>query len=55
VFSTTYSGTGTGCDLFQNQCTQTNSHSTRIGPAPPAYCATPVQGTSWGRVKSQYR
>ena len=55
VFSTTYSGTGKGCDFFPDSCIQTNSHSTRIGPAPAAYCATPVQGTSWGRVKSQYR
>lgn len=55
VFSTTYAGTGKGCDFFPDSCDQTNTHSTRIGPAPPAYCATPVVGTSWGRVKSQYR
>jgi hypothetical protein len=55
VFTTTYSGTGKGCDFFTDSCDQTNTHSTRIGPAPSAYCATPVVGTSWGKVKSQYR
>jgi hypothetical protein len=55
VFSTTYTGTGKGCDFFPDSCTQTNSHSTRLGPAPAAYCATPVESTSWGRVKSLYR
>lgn len=55
VFSTTYTGKGKGCDFFTDSCTQTNTHSTRIGTAPPAYCATPVVGTSWGKVKSQYR
>lgn len=55
TFSTSYSGTGKGCDLFPDNCTQTNSHATRIGPAPTAYCATPAVSTSWGKVKNHYR
>ena len=55
VFSTTYTGTGKGCDFLPDDCTQINTHSTRLGPAPSAYCATPVESTSWGRVKSLYR
>lgn len=49
------SGTGKGCDLFPGQCTQFNSHGTRTGPEPVAYCATPALEVTWGRVKSQYR
>ena len=55
VFSTTYAGSGKGCDFFPDMCQQFNSHSTRIAPAPQKYCSTPVLGTSWGKVKSQYR
>jgi len=55
VFNTTYSGTGVGCDLFPNQCTQTNTHNTRIGPAPAAYCSTPAAQTTWGKLKASYR
>jgi len=55
VFQTTYAGTGEGCDLIQDFCQQFNSHSTRIAPAPAEYCATPVEGMSWGKVKSLYR
>ena len=55
VFQTTYSGTAKGCDLFPPSCTQTNSHETRIGPAPPAYCSTPAAPTTWGKLKASYR
>lgn len=55
VFTATYSGTGKGCDLLQDQCQQYNSHATRTGPAPSEYCATPAAETSWGQVKSLYR
>jgi hypothetical protein len=55
TFTTSYSGTGTGCDLLPPQCQQTNTHGTRTGPAPPAYCATPAVGTSWGKLKATYR
>jgi hypothetical protein len=51
----TYSGTGTGCDLYPPSCTQINSHGTRLGPAPPAYCVTPARPSSWGKVKILYR
>jgi hypothetical protein len=52
---TSYSGTGTGCDLFPPSCTQVNTHGTRIGPAPAAYCATPTRPTTWGQMKALYR
>lgn|SRR5690349_9588364 len=55
VFQQNYSGTAKGCDLFPPSCSQVNSHSTRTGPAPSAYCASPVQAGSWGRLKSLYR
>ena len=55
VFQTQYSGTGEGCDLFPDTCDQINSHATRTGPAPAAYCSTPAQRTTWGQVKSRYR
>jgi len=55
TFQYTASGTGKGCDLFPAQCSQINTHSTRTGPAPSEYCATPAQPTSWGQVKSLYR
>jgi hypothetical protein len=50
-----YVGTGEGCNFLPGQCTQFNSHGTRIAPEPTAYCSTPVIDVSWGRVKSQYR
>ena len=50
-----YSGTATGCDLVPPTCNQYNSHGTRIGPAPTAFCATPTKQATWGRVKSIYR
>ena len=55
VLTTTYSGTGEGCDFLPDMCQQFNSHATRIGPAPTKYCSTPVEGTTWGQIKSQYR
>ncbi len=55
VVNSSYSGTGAGCDLFPDNCSQINSRATRIGPAPEAYCATPVEEMTWGRVKSRYR
>jgi hypothetical protein len=55
VFQSTYAGTGKGCDFFPDQCQQINTHSTRTGPAPAAYCASPAAPTSWGKVKASYR
>jgi len=55
TFSMEYEGTGKGCDFFPDQCQRTVTRATRIAPEPAAYCATPVDVTSWGRVKSQYR
>ncbi len=50
-----YSGTGKGCDFFPDDCRRTSTRATRVGPAPEAYCATPVEATTWGQVKSRYR
>jgi hypothetical protein len=55
VSNFTYSGTGKGCELFQNSCTQINQHGTRTAPPPAAYCASPVKPASWGKVKVLYR
>jgi hypothetical protein len=52
--NTTFSGTGKGCDQFPAQCMQFNTHGTRIAPEPTAYCATPVEPTTWGKLKSRY-
>ena len=53
--TTTYSGTGVGCDYFQDDCKIDVTEGTRTGPAPPAYCATPTRRTSWGQLKILYR
>ena len=53
--SATYDGTGLGCDFLPDFCDQTNTRATRTGPAPPAYCATPVLPASWGELKIRYR
>ena len=55
TINTTYTGTGAGCDLLPPSCQQVNSHATRIGPAPPEFCATPVQPSTWGKMKAAYR
>lgn len=51
----TYSGSAFGCDLLPPMCTRTVSRSTRTGPAPSAYCTTPVTPQSWGALKVRYR
>jgi hypothetical protein len=51
----TYDGSGLGCDLLPDLCTQTNSHGTRTGPAPSTYCATPAVPATWGGLKVRYR
>jgi hypothetical protein len=55
VIEVSYSGTAEGCDLIPPTCIQLNTHGTRVGPAPPSYCATPTQPTTWGRLKTLYR
>jgi hypothetical protein len=55
TITTTYSGTGKGCDLFPDNCTQINTHATRTGPAPTVYCSTPVRSSTWGQLKALYR
>jgi len=55
TITTTYTGTGAGCDLLPPSCSQVNSHATRIGPAPASYCASPTAPTTWGKMKATYR
>ena len=55
TYTMEYEGTGKGCDFFPDQCQRTVTRATRIAPEPTKYCATPVDVTTWGRVKSQYR
>lgn len=55
TISTSYSGTGEGCDLIPPSCQRIVSNGTRTGPAPADYCVTPVRRTNWGRLKSIYR
>jgi hypothetical protein len=55
TISTTYSGTGLGCDLLPATCTRVVSYGTRTGPAPVDYCLTPAKRTSWGQLKVSYR
>jgi hypothetical protein len=55
TISTSYDGTGLGCDFFPDFCDQTNTTATRTGPAPPAYCSTPALPASWGALKIRYR
>ncbi len=55
TMNTSYSGTGTGCDMLPSSCTRTVSYGTRTGPAPSDYCSTPAKPTTWGRLKVTYR
>jgi hypothetical protein len=55
TITTTYTGTGEGCDLLPPQCLQINTHGTRTEPPPAKYCATPAAQATWGEVKALYR
>ena len=55
VTNSSYSGTGTGCDLLPPNCTRSVTYGTRTGAAPSAYCLTPVSQTTWGQIKVKYR
>jgi hypothetical protein len=48
-------GQGAGCDLLTASCARGVSRGVRVGPAPAAYCVTPVKRTTWGSVKAMYR
>jgi hypothetical protein len=41
-----------GCDF--DQCIVTETTATRTGPEPPG-CLTPVEPSTWGTIKAQYR
>ena len=51
----TYSGTAIACGYLTPTCSQLDIWGTRISPAPPAYCSTPTQKSTWGVVKLRYR
>lgn len=50
--SGTYTGAGCPPGPF---CATIHVRGTRLGPAPPAYCATPTLPRTWGSVKATYR
>jgi hypothetical protein len=50
-----YAGTGIGCSFLPPSCTRVVTYGTRTGPAPSAYCLTPVKRTTWGQLKISYR
>jgi len=51
----TYSGSDPACGLLPPSCSQVDIWGTRTGPAPPAYCLTPTQRSTWGNLKTHYR
>lgn len=51
----TISGTDPLCGYLTASCTQLDTWGTYVGPAPGAYCATPVRTSTWGGLKSIYR
>jgi hypothetical protein len=55
TINVTFSGTDPTCILFPPSCTQTDIWGTRTGPAPPAYCLTDTQHSTWGSLKTHYR
>ena len=55
TISSTYSGTGEGCDLLPLSCQRIVSDGTRTGAAPADYCVTPTRRHTWGQLKSIYR
>jgi len=55
TFSNVVTGSDPECSFFPPDCSQTNSHSHRTGPAPAAYCSTPARPETWGQVKIRYR
>ncbi|HEV8481176.1 MAG TPA: hypothetical protein VGR66_10320 [Candidatus Eisenbacteria bacterium] len=55
VTTSSFTYTGAGCLGIPDQCLVLHSHGTRIASAPPAYCATPTQPSTWGGLKAHYR
>jgi hypothetical protein len=55
TITTSFSGTGVGCDLNPDICITTTTHGNRTAPEPIGYCSTQIEPTSWGRLKSHYR
>lgn len=53
--TTDYSGIAPECAFLPDSCRRTVTRANRIASEPVAYCSTPVDPTTWGRVKSRYR
>ncbi len=53
--TTDYSGIAPECAFLLDTCRRTVTRGTRTAGEPVAYCSTPVDPTTWGRVKSRYR
>ena len=49
------SGPADPCDFFPDICQINRSHGVRTEPEPTAWCATPAETATWGKVKSRYR
>jgi hypothetical protein len=45
---------GAGCGGIPSECYEDHVHGTRTGPA-TAYCATPTEPSTWGKLKAHYR
>jgi len=45
---------GAGCFGAPDECSEDHIHATRISSA-TAYCATPTEPSTWGKVKAVYR
>ena len=54
VITSNVTYTGADCTGYDDACIQFNSHGVRTAPEPVAYCATPVEPTTWGKLKSRY-
>lgn len=55
TITTSFDGAAPECGFIPDDCSQTNVHAQRTGPAPAAYCATPARPSTWGEVKIRYR
>ena len=53
--TSTYTGTGKGCNLIPDSCTRIVDRGTRTGPGPVNFCTTAAQQTTWGKLKTIYR
>jgi len=52
--STTVTGSA-ACSAFPEICQRIVTHANRVAGEPSAYCATQIEPTTWGSLKSTYR